>query len=131
MVGDEFYSMCGGINEDSLLLEKIDNAFNNHPSSMYDVARDLSYDTELSVELKDGGSIEVASCNESCVLYYTDGVCWLIPKGNTPGGFIKVVFDTHEDGDCVEYGKENLWGDFEWDIDVATDEELSLFVKGG
>lgn len=46
-------------------------------------------------------------------------------------GQIKVVFDTHEDGDCVEYGKENLWGDFEWDIDVATDEELSLFVKGG
>lgn len=37
---------------------------------------------------------------------------------------IKVVFDTHEDGDCVEYGKENLWGAFEWDIDVATDEEI-------
>ena len=57
------------------------------------------------------------------------GKCILeIPSATKP---IKVVFDTHEDGDCVEYGKENLWGAFEWDIDVATDEELSLFVKGG
>lgn len=42
---------------------------------------------------------------------------------------IKVVFDTHEDGDCVEYGRENIWGVFEWDIDVATDEEIKDLLE--
>ena len=44
-------------------------------------------------------------------------------------GQIKVVFDTHEDGDCVEYGRENIWGVFEWDIDVATDEEIKDLLE--
>lgn len=42
---------------------------------------------------------------------------------------MKVVFDTHEDGDCVEYGRENIWGVFEWDIDVATDEEIKDLLE--
>ena len=129
MESDEFYSMCRGVSKDHLLLEKINNAFNNHPSSMSDVVRNLSYDKELSVEPKVSGSIEVSSCNGSCVLYYIDGICYIIPKGNTPGGFIKVVFDTHEDGDCIEYGREKIWGAFEWDIDVATDEEIKDLLE--
>lgn len=122
MESDEFYSMCRGVSKDHLLLEKINNAFNNHPSSMSDVVRNLSYDKELSVEPKVGGSIEVSSCNGSCVLYYIDGICYIIPKGNTPGGFIKVVFDNG-----IQITDESEV-DYAGDLEPATDEEIKTLI---
>lgn len=51
MVGDEFYYLCRGTGKNSLLLEKIMNAFKKHQGSISSVVGDLSYDTELSVDL--------------------------------------------------------------------------------
>lgn len=66
--------------------------------------------------------------NDGNILFHTDnaGSIWVIPTTEKP---IKVVFDTHEDGDCVEYGRENICGVFEWDIDVATDEEIKDLLE--
>lgn len=127
MVGDEFYYPCRGTSKDPLLLEKIMNAFREHQGSISSVVEDLSYDTELSVDLTASslGAV-VSDYKESYLLYGDEGMYYIVPKMNEP---IKVVFDTHEDGDCVEYGRENIWGVFEWDIDVATDEEIKDLLE--
>ena len=127
MVGDEFYYPCRGTSKDPLLLEKIMNAFREHQGSISSVVEDLSYNTELSVDLTASslGAV-VSDYKESYLLYSDEGMYYIVPEMNEP---IKVVFDTHEDGDCVEYGRENIWGVFEWDIDVATYEEIKDLLE--
>ena len=127
MVGDEFYYLCRGSSKNALLLEKIMNAFKNNKCSLSSVMKDLSYDTEISVDLSSSSlGVVVSNYEESYLIYGEEGAYYIVPKMNEP---IKVVFDTHEDGDCVEYGRENIWGVFEWDIDVATDEEIKDLLE--
>ena len=74
-----------------------------------------------------GSGVEVFRSGGSLIVYDKSGRSfYLIPDVEKP---MKVVFDTHEDGDCVEYGRENIWGVFEWDIDVATDEEIKDLLE--
>lgn len=91
MVGDEFYYLCRGTSKDSLLLEKIMNAFKKHQGSISSVVGDLSYDTELSIDLTASSlGVVVSDYKESYLLYGDEGMYYIVPKMNEP---IKVVFD--------------------------------------
>ena len=122
MVGDEFYYPCRGTSKDPLLLEKIMNAFREHQGSISSVVEDLSYDTELSVDLTASSlGVVVSDYKESYLLYGDEGMYYIVPKMNEP---IKVVFDNGMQ--IVDESKAGLCED----IEAASEEELNLFIRG-
>lgn len=121
MVGDEFYYPCRGTSKDPLLLEKIMNAFREHQGSISSVVEDLSYDTELSVDLTASslGAV-VSDYKESYLLYGDEGMYYIVPKMNEP---IKVVFDNG--GMQMTDEPDN---DYTEDYESATDEEIEALI---
>lgn len=121
MVGDEFYYLCRGTSKDSLLLEKIMNAFKKHQGSISSVVEGLSYDTELSVDLTASslGAV-VSDYKESYLLYSDEGMYYIVPKMNEP---IKVVFDN---GGMQMIDESDH--DYTEDYETATDEEIEALI---
>lgn len=120
MVGDEFYYLCRGTSKDSLLLEKIMNAFKKHQGSISSVVEDLSYDTELSVDLTASSlGVVVSDYKESYLLYGNEGMYYIVPKMNEP---IKVVFDNG-----IQIIDESEV-DYVGDLEPATDEEIKTLI---
>lgn len=120
MVGDEFYYLCRGTSKDALLLEKIMNAFKKHQGSISSVVEDLSYDTELSVDLSASSlGVVVSDYKESYLLYGDEGMYYIVPKMNEP---IKVVFDNG-----IQIVDESE-PDYAEDYDTATDEEIEALI---
>lgn len=121
MVGDEFYYPCRGTSKDPLLLEKIMNAFRKHQGSISSVVEDLSYDTELSVDLTASSlGVVVSDYKESYLLYGDEGMYYIVPKMNEP---IKVVFDN---GGMQMIDESDH--DYTEDYEVATDEEIEALI---
>lgn len=120
MVGDEFYYLCRGTSKDSLLLEKIMNAFKKHQGSISSVVEDLSYDTELSVDLTASSlGVVVSDYKESYLLHGDEGMYYIVPKMNEP---IKVVFDNG-----IQITDESEV-DYVGDLEPATDEEIKTLI---
>lgn len=120
MVGDEFYYPCRGTSKDPLLLEKIMNAFREHQGSISSVVEDLSYDTELSVDLTASSlGVVVSDYKESYLLYGDEGMYYIVPKMNEP---IKVVFDNG-----IQITDESEV-DYAGDLEPATDEEIKTLI---
>lgn len=120
MVGDEFYYLCRGTSKDSLLLEKIMNAFKKRQGSISSVVGDLSYDTELSVDLTASSlGVVVSDYKESYLLYGDEGMYYIVPKMNEP---IKVVFDNG-----IQIIDESEV-DYVGDLEPATDEEIKTLI---
>ena len=120
MVGDEFYYLCRGTSNDSLLLEKIMNAFREYQGSISSVVEDLSYDTELSVDLTASSlGVVVSDYKESYLMYGNEGMYYIVPKMNEP---IKVVFDNG-----IQITDESEV-DYVGDLDPATDEEIKTLI---
>lgn len=120
MVGDEFYYPCRGTSKDPLLLEKIMNAFRKHQGSISSVVEDLSYDTELSVDLTASSlGVVVSDYKESYLLYGDEGMYYIVPKMNEP---IKVVFDNGIQ--IIDKSEVDHVGDLE----PATDEEIKTLI---
>lgn len=121
MVCDEFYYPCRGTSKDPLLLEKIMNAFREHQGSISSVVEDLSYDTELSVDLTASslGAV-VSDYKESYLLYGDEGMYYIVPKMNEP---IKVVFDNG-----VMQITDEPDNDYTEAYEAATDEEIEALI---
>lgn len=121
MVGDEFYYPCRGTSKDPLLLEKIMNAFRKHQGSISSVVEDLSYNTELSVDLTASSlGVVVSDYKESYLLYGDEGMYYIVPKMNEP---IKVVFDN---GGMQMIDESDH--DYTEDYEAATDEEIEALI---
>lgn len=99
------------------------NAATTASISFSDFANEVS---NMVLQLTDNGVTIFDNDGNPVIHYKNYETIW---ESLQPFEHVKVVFDTHEDGDYIEYGRENIWEAFEWDIDVATDEEIKDLLE--